>query len=670
MDISANPHYRLVTAPSAEEAGARIALPLWMQIGRGVAMVAILTLSLFLLSVGTVESRVTYLLMFLLAFINPVWGIYATALLGPLFLLDQSKTHMLGGLEILTLGTLGAEIRLLDRPTKNLVTRNESLRVYWGVWPHFLTGLFLVLCASSMVGLQLLMLREQLPGSLLKRLHEHAVFMFYLSATEPEWTLKALWNWGTGAALAIVAARRMDAISVARWLKIGGLSMLASCGLALMDWAGWMSLTHIRRPNPDPLQVGRLQGLAGHPGWFGEWIAMMWPGLLLWFSPGRTKRNLVLGASLVLVLLALLLTAARAPWVGIAVAAAMGGVVVGRTYPATRRWIPWILAVAAAVFLIGVVAGGETLRTRLVHLLRVSDRTNYYVSGLMFLREDPFGIGLGTHFRFYDWQLLPAYPWFQSDHVTAHSLWLHTLIECGPFVPLLLAAGVAGVAMEFLRSRPLMDRHTALIALALAMSLVGMLVISIPQYVVYIRIIEVSIWIGAGALVGLCRQVRCQVQVRDEIESARGRRVLLACGVAAAITASFNAGRVYAGNVPRYIGTNDKGGYEFWTASTWRTAIGSDVEKVSFSLYRKHSPVEVNIHWPDGRIEHVALKPEEYRYFEFHQDPQDPNPMAAAQWLQIDASPLWTPANWEEGNNDERPLGVYISDMRFQKRGT
>lgn len=669
-----NPHHRIVIA-SAEAEETRLQLPLALNIARWLLAAALIALAFFFISISTVEAKVTYLLALTLALLNPVWGIYAIALMGPLFLLDQAKTHMLCMLEVVTIGMIAAELRLLDRPYAHLPRidpfREKSgppPRADWSGWPYFLTGLALLLLASSLTGLQHIYLEAQQPQEAVTRFFVLLDWMFYGPALEYEWTLRSLWNWVTGMVVAIVAARRLDTLSTARFLKLGGVSLLVSCLLALFSWSDFLSLTDIRRTNPDPLQQGRLQGLAGHPGWFGQWIVLMWTGFLLWWSPGRTKRNALIAGSLALILLALVLTAARAAWLGVGVAGAAGVWLLLRSFPAIRAYLPIAIPAAVVVLIAGVLIGGDVLQQRLINLLRAQDRVNYYISGLILLSDYPFGVGLGNHFRYYEWTFSPFWRYYQNDHITAHSLWLHTLIENGPIFLAALVGGVAAFAWEAWRALPRFDSDRLPIMIALVLGLLGILTVSFFQYIAYIRVVELTAWIMAGAAIGHFRREAAPLPPGEVQETAIGRRILLICGVGAIVTASFNAGRNDAGKLP-WLMEKQRDGLGFWTNTQWRTPVSRDIETIEFELYRRALPAEVTIRWPDGKTEHLTLEPESSRRFSRDFEPAEPEPLSEPRWLVIEAFPLWTPAKHLEDSADDRGLGVYVGTFMMWRPG-
>lgn len=642
---------------------------------RAALLILIFIWMAFWLSVGTIESRILYGVLFGLAFSNVSWGFLLLAMLGPLFLQDMGKVHILMGVDVLTVGLMAGALREW-RPSG---TGRRSQVVHYGVWPHFLIGLFFLLFASSFVGLQLVWLRENFVDGL-SGLGYRWLQMYVGTASEPEWALRSLWNWTTGMLLAVVAARRMDEIMAARWLKIGAISMAVACVFSLLDWAagrfpGWtgFNLNGLRLPNPDPLQNGRLQGTAGHPGWFAQWIVLMWPGLLLWWSPSRNKRNAVVLAGVFVCGLAMVLSAARAGWLGMIVSLGIAFIFMMRHYPALKAKLPWLIGVAVAVMVIALAIGGEYLWFRLDNILRAQDRANYYVTGLTFLRLFPFGLGLGTHYRFYGWMIPPDYRWGQEDFVDSHNLLLHTLVENGPFVPIMIVLGAVGLAIELRRAWPQLLQSQREILGCMALALIGIAVVSIAQYIVYIRVVELGIWVMAGTVIGICRS-RCALH-SSPLESPRGRRILLACGVGAALMASMNAHRVYADEVPRIRDYDDQGRLAVWTGLRWQVAVEGDVDYIAFNLYRRALATDVTVTWPDGTVEHHRMEPgplstplhdrEAGLFLERHFQPREARWYQEPGWLKIEVSSLWTPAEVIPDATDTRGLGVYISGLRL-----
>ncbi|CAN5449413.1 hypothetical protein BH09SUM1_BH09SUM1_06140 [soil metagenome] len=671
MSASHSPYHQIISAPAGgEDAAVTLPLSFPMQILRALLAAPVLALLFYFITRGTMEGRSTYFIAFLVGLVNPVWGFHAIALMGPLFLLRQPASHMLAGLEVFFLGICAGEIRLLGQaPIFAAGKRPVSLHTYWGLWPNYLLGLFLVLLASSLVGMQLVLFREDAPHGYPRWL-TIMDWSYYGGPDTPEWTLRCLWNWGTGMLLAVFAARRMDALAAARWMKLGAVGLSVACVFALLDWAAtrnemlaFFNLQSLRIGSVDALQADRLQGTASHPAYFAEWIVLLWPGILLWWFPGRNKRNALLVAVVAVVMLALILTTTRSGWLAVIVATLGGAIYLRRTFAAAQRFLLLGAGIMVVVIVLAALIGSETLSHRFANLLGISDRANFYVSGLIMLREYPFGIGLGTHHQIYDSLFTPYFRWAEADYADAHSLWLQTLIENGPVVPLLVACGFGGLLFEVRSTWKLFDVHERTILAALVVSLIGIFTMSFSQHIVYIRVVEIAIWLIVGMIAGLCRRTRSPVDKPQN--SRKGLAVLIVCGVCALLAAGMNSQRVYAGEMPRRIEFTEKDGANFWTGASWRTVADADVESISFSLYRMALVAHGEITWPDGVTERFELKPEQKTEFKHDLVAGTANWDDAPKFLQIDVSPLWTPANYDATNADDRQLGVYVGGLKF-----
>ncbi len=647
----------------------REAVYLAIQIVGGLGTAALMG---YLLYGGTMESRLTYLLAFGLGFINPLWAFYALALLGPLCLLDQGKGHILAVMEVLPLGMIAGELWRLRRGRPPLGDGLEDTRrlgnvppLRAGPWPGLLAGLFLILLASSIVGWQLVIFQQYGTPPSVPGWRERLSTAIYLSATHPEWSIKSLWNWGSGIAVALILARRATPVAIARFLKLGAVGLAVACVFGLLDHFGAIALTHVRMENPDPLQLGRMQGLAGHPGWFAQWIVLFWPGIFLWWEDGRRKRNAILLAVAAVVAVSLVLAAARAAWLAVGFTAAAAIVYTVRRDPSKRRPIMIAGAAAAAVCLVVGIAAGEAIIDRMGHLLRAQDRANYYISTLFLLREYPLGVGLGLHSTFYDWIITPFYRWAQHDHVTAHSLWLHTLAENGPVVPLVLAGVALLAALDIRRGWKRAARQDRRILLAAVLALLGILIVSAAQYILYIRVVELTVWGLAGCTIAWARRVGFRRE--DDPGAWWSPRLLLALGLAAVFAASFQSRRIYTHTFPPYMERNwEDRTLQFWTGGEWWTPVNPDIDTIRFSLYRGPLPGIVRIDWPDGTSETVHFAAEESRSFEFRQDPRPARWTERPPALRIRVRPHWVPAELLEGTQDRRRLGVYISGFRFE----
>lgn len=625
---------------------------------------------------GTPESRILYPVMLLIGVLNPVWALYALALYGPLFLFDASNTHLLVGLEVLVLGAIAGEARLWGRPDGEAHAMAPAPRAdgspaaathapqRLGLWPAWCVALLCVLAGSAVMGIRLVLQREDDVLAREDRVLATLMNIYYGSATGPDWGLRALHNWVFGMALGTIALRRATPLRAARWLKFGGLGLVTACAVSILDRVGVMNLDAFRRPNPDPLHVGRLQGLAGHAGWFGQWIVLYWSGVALWWVGGAGRpRRVAVAVALGIVGLALLMTGARAPWLGAAAGGALLGGWLGWRRPEYRKLllgvgVASLLAVAVAQAAFGIM--DRVVEERITHVLRVTDRARYYVSSLELLREQPLGIGLGTHWLAYSDRFPPWYRYYQPDHVDSHSLYLHTLLESGPAALALLLLGIAWVARDTLCGWPSLGGDSQRTVLALAASFAGILLVGFAQYLPYIRAVELSLWVLGGFLVGIARR---EGAARFGAPRAGAAPVLIAAGAAAGLLmAGWHAQRPLSGSYPRdhYRWNEADKGFSFWTSRTWRMPVHANVREIRFTLMNGPEPQGVILSWPDGSVDRVELGAGEYRAFARTVAPEPASPFARPRWLRIDAGKAWRPAERDPSSKDHRLLGVYV----------
>ncbi|MCB2154868.1 hypothetical protein KQI84_08265 [bacterium] len=658
-----------------------MALSLATRIARGLAMAAILTVFGQLMLGGTVEIRILNIVGFLLGVINPVWSLYALACLGGLFLLDPGKAHWLSHLEALALGSLMGELRLLGRPDEELMAvtpgqadqlsrapMQKAVQIKWGLWPVLPFCLAALLFASALPGM-LLGLYKYVRMGLPDWPRYLGAWIVWGPATQYEWAFKALFNWTTGMGLAAVAARRASPLRIARFMKFGGIGLVAWSLVALLNWAGALPLGELRAANPDPLQAGRLQGTAGHPGWFGQWLVLFWPGIVLWTQGAGPRRRAIILGALVPVALALVLTAARAAWLGAAFAGCVGALFIYRQRPELSRLLFYGLIAMAVLSLAGVGLGGDVLVQRLKHLMALTDRANYYASGLIFLREYPLGVGLGMHYITYENWFTPFFHNFQWDHVTSHSLPLHTLIENGPAVLLLLLGGLVGLLLELRRAWPHFSPGLKAVVVALWMGLGGILIDGVAQYVFYLRVVELTIWTMIGFSLGICRS-----EAREPALAQRswgGPVALVLCGAIAVWMATERLSRPLIDQPFDHWGLMEPGmqepAYQRWMGKTLRVPIDPDAKEIEFSLYRKFAPTSVTIQWPDGATERFELAEEGSRSVSHTMTPaDDTGALAPRRWLQIDVDSTHTPKIWLPDSTDTRRLGLYIYDFRIE----
>ncbi len=697
-----------------------------------IVLALVLFLASSLLVLGWVDIRLSCLVALIIGIINPVWSIYALALFGPLYLLNQGQNQFLVNVEALGLGAIIGEMRLLgktgvlslDRESWSTPEKNEN----WKPWPVFLAGLLILIFVSSIPGWFLNIYREEVkPDFSWWSTTINNVLWGW--ASSEYWPLRCLINWSIGVGLAILAARRASIRVAARMLKFGAVGLILACIAGLVESIGLRTefpifqMNEIRFLNIDFLNYGRFQGTAGHAGWFGQWIIIMWPGVMLWTWRGSKWVRCFGASGLVLVALCLLLTAARASWLGVAGSTLLGIFVYFlpsiRHYLKTskhylleyrRLWTsfyaidheqpdadkevdrlqqeihdlrirsfqffkPLIFIVGSSVAIVGIgfLLGHQVLLPRMENILRVADRLNYVGSAVIFLREYPLGLGLGTHFLYYEsWFLPSTFRYYQIDHATNHNFYLNLLVENGPFVLLLMVGGIVAVFLEVRRAWKHFNRNEQLVVLALLMGLVGLTINGIAQYFFYIRPVEYFFWILGGMLVGLCRHRR-SVSLTPKLEKS-GHVFLAVVGILAAITANAHFREDLLVDHPRPWQPDIKSEpptYSQWTSHRWRKPIDPEVNKIVFNLYRYKVPGIVTIEWPDGEVEVVSMKAEDIKRFEHEFDPAEDNGrFAAPRWLSINVNSTYTPVRFDPETPDYRPLGVYVHGYRIERETT
>ncbi|MBI5154588.1 hypothetical protein HZA57_05070, partial [Candidatus Poribacteria bacterium] len=318
--------------------------------------------------------------------------------------------------------------------------------------------------------------------------------------------------------------------------------------------------------------------------------------------------------------------------------------------------------------LLGIVIGGDVLARRLEHLLRITDRLNYYASGLIFLREHPLGLGLGMHFQYYDQWFTPWFRHYQTDHVTSHSLPLHMLIENGPAVPLLFGAGVLFLLFETRRAWPSYSPGLRGIVLALWMGLGGILIDGAAQYFFYIRAVEFTFWVLAGFSLGLARR-ECAAN------RPRGGRtgiiaLLLLTGAVAIVMARSNVRRNFADSPLRPwdpIPGSSPMAFAQWTGRSLRMPIDPGTRAVSFSLYRQYRPGHVKIGWPDGVMQAIEMRAGETLTLRHELKHEAGGLLAPRKWLTLEVDSTMTPHRWDPFTSpDERHLGIYVNEFRLE----
>lgn len=625
---------------------------------------------------GTAPLRIFYPFAFFLSVARPWWGVMAIALLGPLSLLDPGTTHRLVQTEAFVLGIIWGSMLRWPRPVAS-ASDSDSPPVSVSpppsptLWPYVAWAIAFGVVASLLPGLQLTLSGEEVyphPDFFLR----WAAEIFYGYGTMPTWSVRTAYNWVTCLLLAWVVCREVTPQKARVFLYLGAASATAASLVGLGEMIGLWPLTGWRAVNVDLLRMGshRLMSLAGHSGWFAEWILLTWPGLWLAWGGGRKRKLLVAGA-MCITAAALLLTLQRAGWLGAVVALGLLGIYALRSGHLDRRML---IASGAMIVLVGLaalaIAHGELL-TRFGQLFRVQDRLNYYFSTYHLVTLHPGGVGIGLHFTYYESLFTPFHRGWQHDHVTAHSTWLHILAEQGPVQACLMATAFAGLFVAVWRRRAQfrLDAERKPIVLALLCVLAGMGVDSLVQYLGYLRVVEVMVWINIGCLLGLLPR-RDEALAGDargwNLSSLARAGILCLGGIGAVAIMAHHARHNAAHPYPRALTVEPaSGALEVWTADRWRFPVDPRWCGIEFTLTATHRPQEVTIRAPGYHPRRVRIEPGTSHGLWYAFSPRrDAGPLSPYDWLEVECPTLWMPAHCIAWSNDYRRLGVYVSGLR------
>jgi len=647
-------------------------VPAWVKVVRALALVAIAFAALVLLSVGTAESRLAISIILIFGAFMPRINLYSLALFGPLYL-DTSGANSFGMnlvVEALALGTvLGTVLHWRQ-------LRGENQRSF-GVFPFLALGVWFFVFAAAFPSLVYAM-HDALPPGVENRMR-YAVLSAFGGWTEGTiyYGIRGLFNWTLGLSFAACCAVLVTKNVVFRFYVAGVIGLAFACLFGLLDYgmAGWekplLSLEELRRSNTDPHQAGRFQGTAGHAGWFGQWTLLVWPGILLLLTVPNRKVKVATALAAGLALLCLILTSARATWVGIAFSVGMLLFVLPLREFITPRKIGAAIGTGTVVLLIGIFAGGEVLRSRFLGFLELAGRENYLSSALTFIREYPFGIGLGQHSMMYGTLFnYRSTKWFQNDFTTSHNFYLNVASEQS-LLALLFYGFALGllcfVALAMLRK---LSTESKFIVAACLASIAGLLINGIAQYFFYIHAVEMAFWAIVGILVGLLSSEASDRFPFTSRSRVVGLVILVIAGVCASVMLFFQTQRPLVDAPPRkwVIESGDGTAHLVrWTTPLDRTAIDSDASRIRFTLYRKGLAANVTIRWPDGLVEEFEIPAEGYRVFDRRIQPVEPVGFASRyrprRFFEIETSPPYTLSRWSPALADHRELGVYVNEF-------
>jgi len=477
---------------------------------------------------------IVYLSTLLLVFvwIRPISCLYFLVILFPLFGDNPGGRYRLYFLDMVVIILL---IEWLVRLVRQRPLRFR--RTPFDLW----IGLFVFLTCLSFAPLWNVIGQEYLAsGGLFPFLYK----TYTTYATTMRWSLRAFLDLGISVLLFYYIVNRVETLSQVKWLLVCliGSAIVASL-LGILDYHGLISLTFYRPLNEDILALGfvRLQSLFGHSGWFAEYLVMVAPFLIAALIFSRRKRTVWGFLALYIIVHALVFTYARGGWVTFL---ASGGFIIalaGARSLALRQARLRTYVIALVIALAMVAIGSYTLvqlkrhdhplASRLLQVARFKDRTDIWAASLRLYTLQPlFGIGTGNYYARHAITFLPPHPYDRLDKVTAHSTYLHMLVERGP-ITFLAFIGLLVVALRwgmkaFNRCGPDDARKKFLFGCTGA--LLAFAIYSLMQYMFYVRIIELMFWIILGLLFFLIRDdFRCA-----PLALSRRKTLMLLAGLA------------------------------------------------------------------------------------------------------------------------------------------
>ena len=315
----------------------------------------------------------------------------------------------------------------------------------------------------------------------------------------------ALYTWraaadlllGCGLFLAVRRAFSGRSLLPLAWGLLAGLTVTMGLGLAaqwgLVDLDGW-------RPDRDAhLPTSRMESLFFLSGWLSQYIVFVAPVAIapICLNP-RTR--LLFGPLLLLVLVCLALSQQRGAWIAVAAQLAFWTAVEVKTGRLTFRRVA-VMALALLIALVGVLLlSPDSLRAPLERI-RAADsvfgnRSTVWSGAAELAGQRPFlGWGLGAFGPAFDLLRPPGDKGWTWYRLTAHNLYLHVTVERG--LPGLAALALLGTVAAWCLRRPIPGQE--LLALALAISLVGTAVYGLVQYVYYLRNVAWLLWLLTAA---------------------------------------------------------------------------------------------------------------------------------------------------------------------------
>lgn len=361
----------------------------------------------------------------------------------------------------------------------------------------------------------------------------------------------------------VVVAAAMTWLGAAggAWRRRWAIALATSLGVAvvagLADFYGWFDL-RAWRPLDRLVNVGqylRLQSTFGHPGWFGEFLTLAAPWLvvLLLLPVGTAARTAALLAGLAVVQWTLVLSYQRGAWVAHLVTLTGLAVALARTWRDDGRsrslWRAAALMGAGLVLAAALVAMADLVRgtnftarvaaigDRALRVTQADDRLPYVEVGWRLGRLWPV-LGGGSEsfgFRYRDEFLRPggAYaregtPPLRGGYGSAHNVYAQIfagkgLVGLGLLLAICVVVGRVSRRVARDPARPLAD---ALAAVAAATGIAGFLVHGLVQEFFYVPSLEYLFW----AIVGMA----AALEAPRPVASARRRLAwsLLAAAIA------------------------------------------------------------------------------------------------------------------------------------------